>query len=140
MSTQQSIPTLAFFLENHAFRSEDPQECLYQILHLIEDHLMPELLDEPMTILRILSKLQKMIMTWIKEIEPTVWKHMEVRSRNQSNLNLTESGLIHLLSMVKSQSNLFKDLKAINLYFAHIKILCLILGKTCDYNHLRWRN
>src|SRR6266568_4337714 len=122
MSMIQSIPTLAFFLENHAFRLEDPQECLYQILHLIEDHLMPELLNELMTIPRILSKLQKMIMTWIKEIELTVRKYMEVRSRNQSNLNLTESGLIYLLSMVESQSNLFKDLKAINLYFMHIEV------------------
>src|SRR6266568_5767447 len=101
----RQILTLAFFLENHAFMLEDPQGCLYQILHLIEDHLMPELLDEPMTILRILSRLQKMIMTQIKEIKPTVWKYMEVRSRNQSDLNLTESGLIYLLSMVKSQSN-----------------------------------
>src|SRR6266568_1566681 len=117
MSMLQQILTLAFFLENHAFRLEDPQECLYQILHLIEDHLMPELLNELMTILRILSKLQKLIMTQIKEIEPMIQKHMEVISRNQSNPNLTKSGLIHLLSMVKSQLNLFKDLKAINLYF-----------------------
>src|SRR6266568_4045908 len=122
MSMLQQILTLAFFLENHAFRSEDPQECLYQILHLIEDHLTPELLNKLMTILRILSKLQKMIMTWIKEIELTVWKYMEVRSRNQSDPNLTESGLIYLLSMVESQSNLFKDLKAINLYFMHIEV------------------
>ena len=83
---------------------------------------MPELLDEPMMILRILSKLQKLIMTWIKEIEPMIQKHMEVRSRNQSDPNLTESGLIYLLSMVESQLNLFKDLKAINLYFTHIEI------------------
>src|SRR6266568_4280005 len=122
MSTIQSIPTLAFFLENHAFRSEDPQEHLYQILHLIEDHLMPELLNKPMTIPRILSKLQKLILTWIKEIELMIWKHMEVRSRNQSDPNLTESGLIYLLSMVESQLNLFKDLKAINLYFMHIEV------------------
>src|SRR6266567_7159478 len=118
----QQILTLAFFLENHAFMPEDPQECLYQILHLIEDHLMPELLDDAMTIPRILNKLQKMIMTWIKEIKLMIQKYMEVRSRNQSDLNLTESGLIYLLSMVESQSNLFKDLKAISLYFEHIEI------------------
>src|SRR6266567_4364693 len=118
----QQILTLAFFLENHVFMPEDPQECLYQILHLIEDHLMPELLDDPMTILRILSKIQKMIMTWIKEIKLMIWKYMEVRSANQSDPNLTKSGLIYLLTMVKSQLNLFKDLKAIKLYFMHIEI------------------
>src|SRR6266568_6679272 len=106
MSMLQTILTLAFFLENHAFMMEDPQECLYQILHLIGDHLMPELLNNLMTIPRILSKLQKMIMTWIKEIKLTIWKYMEVRSGNQSNPNLTESGLIYLLSMVESQLNL----------------------------------
>src|SRR6266568_154331 len=119
MSMLQQILTLAFFLENHVFMPEDPQEHLYQILHLIEDHLMPELLDDLMTIPRIL---QKMIMTWIKEIKLTIQKYMEVRSGNQSNPNLTESGLIYLLSMVESQLNLFKDLKAINLYFMHIEI------------------
>jgi hypothetical protein len=122
MSISRHNYNLSALQEIQAQLAADPQARLQQILDQINESLPPNSTNDPTLIPMILSFIQRRLLTMIKELQVSIRQMMELRGTGASNANYSDSGLDHLLALIETQSSLFAEVKAINLYFAQLEL------------------
>src|SRR6266568_7835269 len=87
------------------------------MLDLLMEVLLPRIYLDPLILLTIFRCVQEKLYHRMEELSQMTESMAHLRHHARSDMNLTATGILHLMTMITTRNQILSDLQAISLYF-----------------------